>query len=73
MAAAEVGTTNARVDIETLSLSEVQHALGSLKPKRSSGQDGIPAFLFRDCGRVLAEQLLHIFNTCLEQAAFPPR
>lgn len=72
-AVSEVGATSARVHIETLSLAEVRQALGSLKPKRSSGPDGIPAFLFRDCGRVLAEPLLYIFNACLQQATFPQR
>ncbi|CAD0206703.1 unnamed protein product [Chrysodeixis includens] len=71
-AMAEVSSaTSARVHIETLSLKDVQDALANLKPKRSSGPDGIPAFLFRDCSRVLANPLHYIYNTCLKQSTVP--
>ncbi|PZC77634.1 hypothetical protein B5X24_HaOG203142 [Helicoverpa armigera] len=72
-AAAEAGVTSARVHLNNLTLNEVQIALQNLKPKRSSGPDGIPPFLFRDCARVLAGPLHYIYNTCLQQSTFPER
>lgn len=63
----------ARVHLENLQLGDVQNALKKLKPKRSAGPDGIPAYIFKDCGSVLAEPLLHIFNKCLSAAVFPER
>lgn len=69
----EAGARNgaARVHIDQLQLSDVLLALTKLKPKRSAGPDGIPAFVFRDCRMVLAEPLLHIYNLCLAEEAFP--
>ncbi|XP_022826307.1 uncharacterized protein LOC111356245 [Spodoptera litura] len=64
---------SARVHIGALSIKDVQTALMNLKPKRSSGPDGIPAFLFRDCARVLVSPLHHVFNICLQQSTFPDR
>lgn len=42
VAAAAAKPTSVRVHIETLSLQDVKDALVNLKPKRSSGPDGIP-------------------------------
>lgn len=61
----------ARVHIGRLEARDVRQALERLKPKKSSGPDGIPPYIFRDCRMVLAEPLLHIFNLCLESAVFP--
>nr|XP_026496136.1 uncharacterized protein LOC113400701 [Vanessa tameamea] len=72
-AVAEAGVTSARVHLNTLSLKDVQIALQNIKPKRSSGPDGILPFLFRDCARVLAGPLHYIYNTCLQQSTFPAR
>ncbi|CAG4988801.1 unnamed protein product [Colias eurytheme] len=63
--ASQCGANSARISLDVLSIADVRKALTRLKPKRSAGPDGIPAFIFKDCARVLAEPLLHIFNTCL--------
>ncbi|CAH2109000.1 unnamed protein product [Euphydryas editha] len=63
----------ARVHIEGLQLGDVLSALKQLKPKRSAGPDGIPAYILKDCGSVLAEPLLYIFNKYLSAAVFPER
>ncbi|CAG4961893.1 unnamed protein product [Colias eurytheme] len=60
-----------RVHIDAFSLKDVKEALASLKPKRSAGPDGIPAFLFRDCSGILAKPLQYIFNTCMRLETFP--
>ena len=65
------GAGSARVHLPSLSLEEVRAALARLKPKISAGPDGIPAFLLRDCGRVLADPLHYIFNVCMERTTFP--
>lgn len=67
------GNAAARVHLERLEIGEVDDALRRLRPKTSSGPDGIPPFVFRDCRAVLAKPLLHIFNLCLSSAVFPER
>ncbi|CAG4986264.1 unnamed protein product [Colias eurytheme] len=69
--ASQCGANSARISLDALSIADVRKALARLKPKRSAGPDGIPAFIFKDCARVLAEPLLHIFNTCLNVNTFP--
>lgn len=71
----EAGNENgaARIHLQELQLEEVRTALAQLKPKRSAGPDGIPPYIFRDCRRMLAEPLLHIFNKCLKTSVFPER
>ncbi|CAG4968309.1 unnamed protein product [Colias eurytheme] len=64
-------TSSSRVHIDEFSLKDVKEALASLKPKRSAGPDGIPAFLFRDCSGILAKPLQYIFNTCMRVETFP--
>ncbi|XP_030021091.2 uncharacterized protein LOC115440776 [Manduca sexta] len=69
--AGETDVSSSHVHLGALSFQDVKKALENLKPKRSAGPDGIPAFLFRDCARVLVEPLHYIFYTCLKQAKFP--
>ncbi|CAG4962375.1 unnamed protein product [Colias eurytheme] len=69
--ASQCGASSARVSLNALTVADVRKALTRLKPKRSAGPDGIPAFIFKDCSRVLAEPLLHIFNACLNANIFP--
>ncbi|CAH2103089.1 unnamed protein product [Euphydryas editha] len=65
--------SGARVHINKLELADVERALKHLKPKKSSGPDGIPPFIFKDCRLVLAEPLLYIYNKCLSAEVFPER
>jgi hypothetical protein len=67
------GNAAARVHLDHLNYDDVDDALRRLKPKTSSGPDGIPPFVFRDCRAVLIMPLLHIFNLCLGSAVFPER
>ena len=67
------GNAASGVCIDRLELQDVQRALQNLKPKRSSGPDGIPSFIFRDCRSELAEPLQHIYNLCLKSVVFPSR
>lgn len=50
---------------------EVLSALKKIKNKTTSGPDGIPAFLLKDCAQVLAFPLMIIFNLSLVSATFP--
>lgn len=70
-AVASSGGNSSCVHIGCLALSQVTDALTRLKPKRSAGPDGIPAFVFRDCRAVLAKPLLHLYNLCIESSYFP--
>ncbi|XP_050343822.1 uncharacterized protein LOC126769229 [Nymphalis io] len=50
----------------SLSLADVELALEKLKPKRSTGPDGIPPYIIKDCRSVFASPLLYIkdVNLC---------
>lgn len=63
----------ARVCMDELRPEDVQRALQRLKPKRSSGPDGIPPYIFKDCRYILWEPLLYIYNKLIQTAVFPPR
>ncbi|CAF4921631.1 unnamed protein product [Pieris macdunnoughi] len=72
-AVAESGVSSARVHIASFDANQVREALIKLKPKRSAGPDGIPAFIIRDCRDFLTYPLLYLYNTCFESACFPER
>lgn len=63
----------ARLQVHTLQLADVKRALHKLKPKHSTGPDGMPPFIIRACDTVLVATLLHIFNACLNEGIFPDR
>nr|CAI5855778.1 unnamed protein product [Callosobruchus analis] len=50
---------------------EVYAALKRLKPKLTSGPDGIPAFILKDCASILAKPLAIIYNLALRNGCFP--
>ncbi|XP_044761984.1 uncharacterized protein LOC123319186 [Coccinella septempunctata] len=59
------------IGIESFSESEVITALKRVKNDLTSGNDGIPGLIIRDCASVLAAPLLTIFNRSLETSCFP--
>ncbi|KAJ8723659.1 hypothetical protein PYW07_007639 [Mythimna separata] len=69
----EAGGDNgaALVHLDYLQLPEVCGALQQLKPKRSSGPDGIPPYILKDCRSTLAKPLQYIYNKCLEAEVIP--
>lgn len=54
-----------------ISEADVLKALKKVKPKCTMGLDGIPAFLLKDCGFLLAKPLSYIFNLSLQTNIFP--
>lgn len=50
---------------------EVRQAIRRLKPKTSSGIDGIPNFIVKGCCDILLQALLHIFNVSLCTGVYP--
>ena len=59
------------ISLGAFSESEILKALSSLKNKLTSGMDGIPAFLIKDCARVFAKPLMHLFNLSIKTLNFP--
>jgi hypothetical protein len=59
--------------ISLVSPLDVRNAIKELKSKRSSGPDGIPAYIIKGCGEVLSEPLCFIFNLSLSTRVFPYR
>ena len=54
-----------------LTLDDVVTAIKELAPKKSCGEDGIPAFIVKGCCAILAPVLLHLFNMSLQTNTFP--
>lgn len=50
---------------------EIAEAIRKLKPKFSSGVDGIPSFIIKGCGDLFIPILKHIFNLSLSSGVFP--
>ena len=50
---------------------EIINVIKKLKPKRSSGEDGIPAFIIKECCYELAKPIIDICNAALAQGIFP--
>lgn len=65
--------TNQHPSIYVMEVTEedIISATKNLKPNMCAGLDNVPAFLVKDCIRVLAEPLLLIFNMCLSKSTFP--
>uniref|UniRef100_A0A0K8RBH5 Putative reverse transcriptase n=1 Tax=Ixodes ricinus TaxID=34613 RepID=A0A0K8RBH5_IXORI len=55
----------------TVCIDDVLEAIKELKPKLSTGIDGIPSFIIKGCCSIFAPVLMHIFNLSLAQGYFP--
>lgn len=67
-----IASENFHVDhsLQYLDPWEVQNYLQRL-PNKSSGPDGIPSWIVRDCAIFLSSTITHIFNRCLQEGLFP--
>lgn len=54
----------------TVCIEDILEAIKELKPKLSTGIDGIPSFIIKGCS-IFAPVLMHIFNLSLAQGYFP--
>jgi hypothetical protein len=59
------------VNILKISETDIISAINRIPNKMTSGPDGLPGFLVRDCRYVLVEPLMIIFNASLESGCFP--
>lgn len=51
--------------------AEVRRTLQRINPHKAAGPDNIPGWVLKGCAHQLAEVLMDIFNTSLQQAAVP--
>lgn len=65
----QADVTNISVDV--VNESDLSEAMKRLKARSSSGPDGIPVFIAKDCMGALREPLLYIYNLCLKLAQYP--
>lgn len=56
------------IRVDSLDIAE---AIRKLKPKFSSGVDGVPGFVIKGCGQLFIPILKHIFNMSLSSGVFP--
>lgn len=59
------------LNLSTITENEYKTAIKKLKPKRSSGPDGIPPYIFKGCAEVLMYPLCTIFNLIIREQIFP--
>lgn len=59
------------VSINVVDARDLVIAVSCLKPKLSSGPDGIPVFLGKDCISVLQKPLLFLYNLCIKHSKYP--
>ena len=58
-------------DINSFTEADVFKCLKKIKPKFTAGLDKIPAFLVKDCARILASPLYIVFNLVISTSTFP--
>lgn len=63
--------TNDSLSVLHFTEDEIQKTLKNSKNSLTTGADGIPSFLLRDCAIVLSTPLHHIFNLILRKSIFP--
>lgn len=59
------------IQCPTISEDDVYKALRKMKPKMTTGPDGIPSFLLKDCAVIFSKPLSVIFNLALKTCSFP--
>ena len=50
---------------------DVLNSINKLKPKKSTGPDEIPPFIYKGCAELLAKPLAYLFNLSIEKECFP--
>lgn len=66
-----VSRTNKRFQFKFVSPSEIEKLLKSLKRKKSTGIDNIPANLLKDTASVISASLAHVINLSLRSGVIP--
>ena len=66
-----VGNKVMSFDIQTISIKQAKQALRNLKPKMSSGIQGIPKKIIRNANNILAAPFQRIFNQSIQTHTFP--
>lgn len=61
----------ASLNINDFEESSVLKAMKEIKPKKTTGPDGIPAYILRDCAYVLSYPLTVLFNICIRTSTIP--
>lgn len=54
-------------------VSEVESAIAALKSSSSTGPDGVPSTLLKQCSHLISAPLSHVFNTSLQAGHVPTR
>lgn len=59
------------ISVPSFSELDIETSIGKLKGGMTSGPDGIPAFLVKDCSAIFAPILSKLFNLALKTLTFP--
>jgi len=63
--------SNALFTFPIITKTDVEEAASHLSPNMTSGPDGIPSFLAKDCITCLSDTLAQIFNLCVKTSTYP--
>jgi hypothetical protein len=61
----------ANINLKSVSTNEIKNIIKSLKPKNSSGYDGISTKLLKISSPFITSHLTHICNTSISSGTFP--
>ena len=61
------------VNFSTITEAQLRTAVNKLKPKKSTGSDNIPPYIYKGCVDFLVKPLLCIFNMAIQTNCFPDR
>lgn len=53
--------------------NDILSSIKTLKPKKTTGPDNIPPYIYKGCASFLVAPLKHIFNLALKQGYFPDK
>ncbi|KAI5640497.1 reverse transcriptase (RNA-dependent DNA polymerase) domain-containing protein [Phthorimaea operculella] len=66
-----VSSDAATISLDSLREADLLAAVKRLKPRSSTGPDGVPSFVLKDCVSALKVPLLHIYNMSLKMSVYP--
>ena len=68
---ADINLNSSQFFLTVLTPGDIELACKKLKAKPTSGPDGIPSFIVKDCAAAFAKHLTIIFNLCIRNCLFP--
>lgn len=62
---------NGNFTFSPITEEQIMASIKRLKPKKATGNDNIPSYIYKGCSDVLCDPLMTLFNLCLKTGTFP--